>query len=92
MVVKYTEENVMNITGVKVERCTSDVKDLGLVAVCSVTFDYSFRVNDIRLKNGKKGYYVLFPADDYNMGIAFPIKDDMRTKIMDRILSELESC
>jgi len=81
----------MNITKVNIIKNIPNIKDFGQVAVCSITFDYCFRVNDIRLMNGNKGYYILFPADDYNMGIAFPITNDLRVKILDRILSELEN-
>ena len=80
----------MNITKIDIHRCVPNIKDLGQVAVVSVVFDYCFKVNDIRLMNGNKGYYLLFPTDDYNMGIAYPITNNSRVLILDSIISELE--
>lgn len=80
----------MNITGVNINRVTDDISKKGQVAVCSVTFDYNFRVNDIKLLNGDGGFYLLFPSDSYNMGLAFPIKDDFRVEILNKIVDSLE--
>ncbi len=64
-------------------------------AIASVTFDDEFVVNDIRLVEGDKGFFVAMPSrklpDGNYKDIAHPIKTEMREKIQQAILSEYEN-
>ena len=79
----------MKVTRVNINRIADDVTSKGLIADCSIVFDYNFKVNGVKLKNGARGYYIIFPTDSYNMGLAFPIKNEYREEILNKILEKL---
>lgn len=64
-------------------------------AIASVTFDDEFVVNDIRLVEGDKGYFVAMPSrklpDGNYKDVAHPIKTEMREKIQKAVLAEYEN-
>lgn len=64
-------------------------------AIASVTFDDEFVVNDIRLVEGDKGFFVAMPSrklpDGNYKDVAHPIKTEMREKIQEAVLAEYEN-
>jgi stage V sporulation protein G len=64
-------------------------------AIASVTFDEEFVVNDIRLVEGDKGFFVAMPSrklpDGSYKDVAHPIKTEMREKIQQAVLAEYEN-
>lgn len=64
-------------------------------AIASVTFDEEFVVNDIRLVEGDKGFFVAMPSrklpDGSYRDVAHPIKTEMREKIQQAVLKEYEN-
>ncbi len=64
-------------------------------AIASVVFDDAFVVNDIRLVEGDKGFFVAMPSrklpDGSHRDVAHPINTAMREKIQQAVLSEYEN-
>lgn len=64
-------------------------------AIASVTFDDEFVVNDIRLVEGDKGFFVAMPSrklpDGNYKDVAHPIKTEMREKIQQAVMAEYEN-
>ncbi len=64
-------------------------------AIASVTFDDEFVVNDIRLVEGDKGFFVAMPSrklpDGNYKDVAHPIKTEIRKKIQEAVLAEYEN-
>lgn len=69
--------------------------DSKLKAVASVTFDDCFVVHDIKVIEGKEGYFIAMPSRKTNDGeykdIAHPIKTEMREELIKAILSAFET-
>lgn len=64
-------------------------------AIASVTFDDEFVVNDIRLVEGDKGFFIAMPSrklpDGNYKDVAHPIKTEMREKIQEAVLAEYQN-
>ncbi|KDR94246.1 stage V sporulation protein G [Peptoclostridium litorale DSM 5388] len=77
----------MNITDIRVRKVIEDGKMKGVV---SVTFDDAFVVHDIKIIEGKSGFFVAMPSKKLAEGgfkdIAHPINVEMRTELQDAIL------
>ena len=82
----------MNISDVRVRIVKKD--DSKLKAVASVTFDDCFVVHDIKVIEGKDGYFIAMPSRKTNDGehkdIAHPIKTETRENLISVILNAFE--
>lgn len=78
----------MEITEVKV----FPVRDKKLRAFVSIVFDGSFMVNDIKVIQGKDGFFISMPSRRKKNGrfkdIAHPLNQETRQAIEDRIVAE----
>ena len=86
------EVGKMNISDVRVRIVKKD--DSKLKAVASVTFDDCFVVHDIKVIEGKDGYFIAMPSRKTNDGehkdIAHPIKTETRENLISVILNAFE--
>ncbi len=77
----------MNITDIRVRKVIEEGKMKGVV---SVTFDNALVVHDIKIIEGKSGFFVAMPSKKLAEGgfkdIAHPINMEMRSELQDAIL------
>jgi len=89
--VKRKEQEVMQITDVRVRKVTREGK---LKAVVSITLDEEFVVHDIKVIEGEKGLFIAMPSKKAQDGeyrdIAHPINTETRERIQDIILQQYE--
>ena len=82
----------MNITDIRV-RLVNNANDK-LKAVASITIDDEIVVHDIKVINGKDGYFLSMPSRKTNEGefkdIVHPIKTEVRESLKAKILAEYE--
>lgn len=82
----------MNITDIRV-RLVNNTNDK-LKAVASITIDDEIVVHDIKVINGKDGYFLSMPSRKTNEGefkdIVHPIKTEVRESLKAKILAEYE--
>ena len=81
----------MNITDIRVRLVNNNEK---LEAVASITIDDELVVHDIKVINGKDGYFLSMPSRKSNDGefkdIVHPIKTEVRESLKAKILAEYE--
>lgn len=81
----------MNITDVRIRLVEKESK---VKAVASITIDDSFVVHDIKIIDGKDGYFIVMPSKTTRFGeyrdVAHPIKSEVRAYIRDMILEAFE--
>jgi len=81
----------LDITEVRVRKVNGDGK---LKAFASITIDNAFVVHDLKVIEGKKGYFVAMPSRKTNNGdykdTAHPIATDTREMIQVAVLSEFD--
>ncbi len=58
------------------------------LASIDIIIDCNVIINDIKLMNGIKGEYLVFPSDDKGRNIAYPIKDSTRQNILNEVLKK----
>lgn len=79
----------MNITEVKISPIDGDEK---LKAFATVTFDDCFLIRDLKIINGKKGFFVAMPSRKMKDGtfkdIAHPLNNAMRQQLEAKVLEE----
>ncbi|MBE7075885.1 MAG: septation regulator SpoVG [Clostridiales bacterium] len=82
----------MNITDIRV-RLVNDNNEK-LKAVVSITIDDELVVHDIKVINGKNGYFLSMPSRKTNEGefkdIVHPIKTEVRDMLKEKIIAEYE--
>ncbi|MBP3431522.1 MAG: septation regulator SpoVG [Clostridia bacterium] len=82
----------MKITDIRV-RIVNNNNDK-LKAVASITIDDELVVHDIKVINGKDGYFLSMPSRKTNEGefkdIVHPIKTEVRESLKEQILAEYE--
>ena len=82
----------MNITDVRV-RIVNNSNDK-LKAVASITIDDELVVHDIKVINGKDGYFLSMPSRKTSEGefkdIVHPIKTSVREMLKEKIVDEYE--
>ncbi len=82
----------MNITDIRVRLVNNNNEKLK--AVASITIDDEFVVHDIKIINGREGYFLSMPSRKTNEGeikyIAHPIKTEVREDLTKKILAEYE--
>ena len=59
-----------------------------ILADVNIDINYDFRIHNIKLVDGKKGPYLIFPQNRMHKFIVYPIKDEVRQEILDKILEE----
>ena len=83
---------MINITDIRV-RLVSNGNDK-LKAVASITIDDAIVVHDIKIINGKDGYFLSMPSrkngDGEYKDIVHPIKTEVREMLKEKILAEFE--
>ena len=81
----------MNITDVRIRLVNNDEK---LKAVASITIDNEFVVHDLKVINGKEGFFLSMPRRKVNDGefkdIVHPIKTETRVALTKLILDEYQ--
>ena len=81
----------MKITDIRVRLVNNNDK---LKAVASITIDVELVVHDIKVINGKDGYFLSMPSRKTNEGdfkdIVHPIKTEVRENLKELILAEYE--
>lgn len=81
----------MKITDIRVRLVNNNDK---LKAVASITIDDELVVHDIKVINGKDGYFLSMPSRKTNEGefkdIVHPIKTEVREALKEQILAEYE--
>jgi len=81
----------VEITGVRV----FPVEDEKLKAFVSIVLDGCFMVNDIKVIQGKAGYFISMPSRRKRNGdfkdIAHPLNQDTRRRVEERILAEYQA-
>jgi len=82
----------LNITDIRV-RLVNDNNEK-LKAVVSITIDDELVVHDIKVINGKNGYFLSMPSRKTNEGefkdIVHPIKTEVRDMLKEKIIAEYE--
>jgi stage V sporulation protein G len=77
----------VEITDVRIRKVTGEGK---LKAYVSITFDDIFVIHDLKIIEGKKGYFVAMPSKKMSNGefkdTAHPLVTDVREKIQDKVL------
>ena len=81
----------MEITEVRINLVEGDEK---LLAFATVTFDNCFVIRDLKVINGKRGYFVAMPSKRMKDGsfrdIAHPLNNETRKKLEERVIQEYE--
>ena len=81
----------MKITDIRVRLVNDNDK---LKAVASITIDDELVVHDIKVINGKDGYFLSMPSRKSDDGkfkdIVHPIKTEVRESLKEQILAEYE--
>jgi len=87
---RYTN---LNITDIRVRLVNNSNNDK-LKAVASITIDDEIVVHDIKVINGKDGYFLSMPSRKTSEGefkdIVHPIKTEVREMLKEKILAEYE--
>lgn len=82
----------MKITDVRIRLVTKE--DSKLKAVASMTIDECFVIHDIKVIEGKEGYFISMPSkktpDGEYRDIVHPINTETREKIIEEILKAYE--
>lgn len=82
----------LNITDIRIRLVNSNNDKLK--AVASITIDDELVVHDIKVINGKDGYFLSMPSRKTNEGefkdIVHPIKTEVREALKEKILAEYE--
>ncbi len=83
---------MLNITDVRINKIEGDEK---LRAFASLVIDDCFLVGDLRVVEGEDGYFVAMPSKRKRDGsfkdIAFPLNNDAREHIEQRVLQAYEA-
>lgn len=83
----------MNITDIRVRLVNNNNNDK-LKAVASITIDDEIVVHDIKVINGKDGYFLSMPSRKTNEGefkdIVHPIKTEVREMLKEKIIAAYE--
>jgi len=81
----------MQITDVRVKRIDGETR---LKAIASITIDNAFAVHELRIIEGKEGYFVAMPSRQISDGtfkdVAHPINAEARSMIEKIVLEEFE--
>lgn len=91
---KNKKRKVINlkITDVRIRLVTKE--DSKLKAVASITIDECFVVHDIKVVEGKEGYFISMPSkktpDGEYRDIVHPINTETREKIIEEVLKAYE--
>lgn len=82
----------MKITDVRIRLVTKE--DSKLKAVASITIDECFVVHDIKVIEGKEGFFISMPSkktpDGEYRDIVHPINTETREKIIEEVLKAYE--
>lgn len=84
-------EEVMEITDVRVRKVRGDGK---LKAYATVTFDHAFVIHNVKIIEGKNGYFIAMPSRKIKSGeykdVAHPIRSDFRNLMKEVLLESYE--
>jgi stage V sporulation protein G len=83
---------MLNITDVRITKIEGDEKLRGFAAI---VLDDCFLVGDLRVVEGEDGYFVAMPSKRKRDGsfkdIAYPLNNDVRTAIEEKVLLAYEA-
>ncbi len=81
----------MEITDVRVRKVRGDGK---LKAYATVTFDHAFVIHNVKIIEGKNGYFIAMPSRRIKSGeykdVAHPIRSDFRNLMKEVLLDAYE--
>lgn len=80
----------MNITKIEITKNYSDNETEKLLGTADIVFDYDFTVHGIKIMNGAKGEYLVFPTNKLGRYITYPITEEMRQYILQALLEALK--
>lgn len=63
-------------------------QEKNLLALVDIDLDYNYRIHDIKLMSGNKGEYIVFPTNQHEKYVAYPISNDFREYILSNIVSK----
>ena len=75
----------MNITKIEIDR---NVEGKNLIGIVNIIINNQFKLEDIKLMKGNKGMYLLFPQNSFYKCIYYPTKEEIRQKILEKILKQ----
>lgn len=82
----------MQITEIRIRKVAAEGK---LKAYVTVTFDGCFVIHNVKIIEGKTGYFIAMPSRKTSTGeykdVAHPITPEFRTELQDKILAEFEA-
>ena len=82
----------MQISEIRIRKVAAEGK---LKAYVSVTFDGCFVIHNVKIIEGKTGYFIAMPSRKTSTGeykdVAHPITPEFRTELQDKILAEFEA-
>ena len=82
----------MQISEIRIRKVTTEGK---LKAYVTVTFDGCFVIHNVKIIEGKTGYFIAMPSRKTSTGeykdVAHPITPEFRTELQDKILAEFEA-
>lgn len=84
----------MQVTKVNIVKPTEKERrhyGMNCLGIVSIIFDCDLMVKDIKLMDGQKGEYLVFPITKNRTSIAFPIKEEYRKYILEEILKEMRN-
>ena len=79
--------NNLEITNIRLKL----VENSRILAIASITINDAIVISGIRLFEGKKGYYILFPernSKNRKFNVVFPCSNELREKILNEIQSK----
>jgi stage V sporulation protein G len=82
----------MQISEIRIRKVAAEGK---LKAYVTVTFDGCFVIHNVKIIEGKTGYFIAMPSRKTSTGeykdVAHPITPEFRTELQDKILAEFEA-
>ncbi len=82
----------MQISEIRIRKVAAEGK---LKAYVTVTFDGCFVIHNVKIIEGKTGYFIAMPSRKTSTGeykdVAHPITPEFRTELQDKIFAEFEA-
>ena len=82
---------MINVTKVIIKKVEDEEKvSRNQLALATITIDYDLIIHNIRVMTGAKGIYLKFPMNDKGNPVAYPIVEEARQLILDKVIEEME--
>lgn len=80
----------MNITKIEITKHIPEKENDKLLGVADIIFDYDFTIHGVKIMDGAKGEYLIFPTNKLGRFITYPITEEMRQYILNALLEALK--